>query len=64
MHIFIYKLDTIPKNWYLDLEMSRETTRWEELIQRFKIMFTFEHESPSTYTMPQTIDTRSSQNNI
>jgi hypothetical protein len=24
-----------------------ETTRWEELIQRFKITFTFEHESPS-----------------
>jgi hypothetical protein len=47
IHRFIHTLDTIPKNWYLELEMRRETTRWEELVQRFKVMFTFEHESPS-----------------
>jgi hypothetical protein len=23
---FIHTLDTIPKNWYLELEMHRETT--------------------------------------
>jgi hypothetical protein len=25
-HIFIHTLDTIPKNWYLELEMCRDTT--------------------------------------
>jgi hypothetical protein len=25
-HMFIHTLDTIPKNWYLELEMRRETT--------------------------------------
>jgi hypothetical protein len=54
-HRFIHTLDTIPKNWYLELEMCRETTRWEELTQRFKITFTFEHESPSIYAVLQAI---------
>jgi hypothetical protein len=42
MHRFIHTLDTIPKNSYLELEMHGETSRWEELVKRFKIMFTFE----------------------
>jgi hypothetical protein len=28
------------------MEMHRETTSWDELVQRFKVTFTFEHESP------------------
>jgi hypothetical protein len=40
-------LDTILKNWYLELEMRRDTTRWEELNQRTRISFTFKHDSPS-----------------
>jgi hypothetical protein len=55
MHKFIHTLDTIPKNWYLELEMHRETTRWEELIQRFRVTFTFEHESPSIDAVLQAI---------
>jgi len=47
MHRFIHKLDTILKNWYLELETRRETTRWDELVERFKVTFMFEHESPS-----------------
>jgi len=31
-HRFIHMLDTIPKNWYLELEMCRETTEWEGLV--------------------------------
>ena len=27
--------------------MCMETTQWEELIQRFKVTFTFEHEFPT-----------------
>jgi hypothetical protein len=58
MHIFIHTLDTILKNWYLELEMHRETTRWEELVQRFKVTFTFEHESPSIDAVLQAIRTK------
>jgi len=28
------------------MEMHRETTSWDELVQRFKVTFNFEHESP------------------
>jgi hypothetical protein len=38
--------------------MRRETTRWEELVQRFKITFTFEHEYPSIDAMLQSIRTK------
>jgi hypothetical protein len=57
MYRFINTLDTIPKNWYLELEMRREKTRWEELAQRFKVTFTFEHESLSIDATLQTIRT-------
>jgi hypothetical protein len=46
MHGFIHTLDTISKNWYLELEVCRETTNWYQLIQWFKVTFIFEHESP------------------
>jgi hypothetical protein len=46
MHMFIHTLDTIPKNWYLELEMHRETINLEKMTQRFKVKFTFKHESP------------------
>jgi hypothetical protein len=39
-------LDTILRNWYLELEMHTETVDWDELTQRFKVTFTFWHESP------------------
>jgi hypothetical protein len=32
MKKFIHTLDTILKNWYLELEMHREIARWEELV--------------------------------
>jgi hypothetical protein len=32
-HRFIHTLDTIPKNWYLELEMHRDTTEWEYITQ-------------------------------
>jgi hypothetical protein len=59
MHKFIDTLDIIMKNSYLELEMHKETTRWDEMVQRFKITFTFEHESPSIDAVLQDI-----QNNI
>jgi hypothetical protein len=50
-HRFIHTLDTIPRNWYLELEMHRETTEWQGLVQRFEITFSFEHESPSIHAI-------------
>jgi hypothetical protein len=46
MHRFIHTLETVPKNWYLELEVHRGTTDWEELTQNFKVTFSFEVESP------------------
>jgi len=57
-HIFIHTLDTTLKNWYLELEMHKDTTIWEELTQRFEISFTFEHESPSIDTTLKEIQTK------
>jgi hypothetical protein len=37
--------------------MRRETSRWEELAQRFEVTFTFEHESPLTDATLQAIIT-------
>ena len=56
--MFIHTLDTIPKKWYLELEMHRETVNWDQLIQRFKVTFTFEHESPLLDEALQAIRTK------
>jgi hypothetical protein len=48
MHRFIHTLYTMPKNSYLEIEMCREAMNWDQLIQRFEVKFTFEHESPLT----------------
>jgi hypothetical protein len=47
----------ILKNWYLEMEMHRETTSWDTLVQWFKVNFTFKNESPSINTMLQVIRT-------
>jgi hypothetical protein len=45
-HLFVHTLDIIPKNWYLELEMRRETADSEELTHNFKVTFSFEDNSP------------------
>jgi predicted acetyltransferase len=54
-HRFIHTLDTIPKNWYLELEMHRDTTDWDYITQRFQVTFTFQNESPLISTTLQVI---------
>lgn len=34
-HMFVHTLNTIPKNWYIQLEMRRETVSWEALTSNF-----------------------------
>jgi hypothetical protein len=46
-----------PEGLVLELEMRKETTTWEGLVQRFKVMFTFEHESASIQAYLQAIQT-------
>jgi hypothetical protein len=55
MHLFIHTLDTILKNWYLEMEVHRETTYWEELTHNFKVTFSFEDDAPSVDTALQVI---------
>jgi hypothetical protein len=43
-HEFTHTLDMIPKNWYLELEIHRETMDWDKTNQIFKVTFTFEDE--------------------
>jgi hypothetical protein len=38
MHRFIHTLETVPKNWYLELEVCKGT-------RNFKVTFSFEVES-------------------
>jgi hypothetical protein len=38
--------------------MRRETTRWDELVQRFRVTFTFEHETPTIDATLQVIQTK------
>jgi hypothetical protein len=45
-HLFVHTLDTILKNWYLELEVHRETADWEELTHNFKVTFSFEDDAP------------------
>jgi hypothetical protein len=55
IHRFIHIPDTIPKNWYIELEMHRETSNWDKLTHRFKVIFTFEYKSPSIHATLQDI---------
>lgn len=34
-HMFIHTLDQIPRNWYIQLELRRETVSWEEMASSF-----------------------------
>ena len=34
-HMFVHTLDIIPKNWYIQLELRRETVSWEGLTSNF-----------------------------
>jgi hypothetical protein len=45
----IHTLEMIAKNWYLELEMHRDTTDWDYMTQRFKVTLTFENESQLLY---------------
>ena len=47
VHRFINTLDTIPINWYLQLELCLVTSDWEGMIQNFVTTFLFDNEFPS-----------------
>lgn len=34
-HMFVHTLDAIPRNWYVQLELHRETISWEGLTSNF-----------------------------
>ena len=45
-HLFVHSLETILKNWYIELEVHRTKSNLEDLARNFKITFSFEYESP------------------
>jgi hypothetical protein len=47
MHLFVHALDTIPKNYYIELEVCKGTKKWEYLTRNFKVNFNFKDDSPS-----------------
>jgi len=47
VHRFASTLDTIPKNWYVKLELRRGTKVWGEMMKQFICTFSFEAESPT-----------------
>lgn len=53
--MFVHTLDVIPKNWYIELEVHRETTDWEDLTHNFKVTFNFEDDAPLIDTALQII---------
>jgi hypothetical protein len=57
-HIFLHTMDIIMKNRYLEMEMCIETTSWDELVQRFKVTFNFEHKYPLIDAALQVIRTK------
>jgi hypothetical protein len=47
VHKFINTLDTIPINWYLQVELCLITTEWEGMTQNFVTTFLFERQYPT-----------------
>jgi len=48
-------LDTIPKNWYVELELRHGTKDWAEMIRHFVATFNFEDDSSPIDTALQII---------
>ena len=42
VHIFCHTLDTIPMNWYLEMELCHGTAEWDALKGGFLLNFSYE----------------------
>lgn len=42
VHLFCHTLDTIPMNWYLEIELCHDTAKWDILREGFLLTFSFE----------------------
>ena len=47
VHRFIHTLDTVPRNWYTEIELRKGTTTWPLMIDSFLLTFTFESKYPN-----------------
>jgi hypothetical protein len=45
-HLFVHSLDTIMKNWYVELEVHRGTGYWEELTKKLRVTLNFQNNDP------------------
>lgn len=42
VHLFCHTLDTIPMNWYLEMQFCHGTMEWDILREGFLMTFSFE----------------------
>lgn len=42
MHGFIHTLETILKNWHMEIELHHGTLNWTEMVDGFILTFSFE----------------------
>ena len=47
VHQFSSTLDTVPNNWYVELELRWRIKRWIEMVEHFITTFSFEDDFPS-----------------
>ena len=46
VHMFVWTLDTIPINWYVQLELQQGTSTSEGMVESFLVTFHFEDDNP------------------
>lgn len=54
-HGFIHTLQTIPKNWYLEMELRHGIMNWEDMVYGFILTFSFEDDFPFIDLALQTV---------
>lgn len=62
VHGFIHTLETIPKNWYLEMKLRHGTMNWEDMVDGFILIFIFEDDFPYIYFALQTAKKRIFEN--
>jgi hypothetical protein len=50
MELFLHTMDTILKNWYLEMELHRGKIDYEDLTHNLKVNFKFEDDAPLVET--------------
>jgi len=58
VHMFVSTLDTVPRNWYIELELRQGTRTWGEMVKDFIGTFSFEDDNPTIDSALQVVKER------